>query len=353
MGENSNAKRLKKNQRKNLGGESLKQVDKSDPGYIAAVNAARAERKQKGLVFKPVHGGKPVQTARNPQRKSRKSGKTPKIISSNPASAVSTSTTVDEFLELRNIVNKLNSGLALSDQDVVRLGHMDPWKIPNFIRTNNLSDDVAERLTSEAFDASNIRTINRSTRLSKKASSDPFGVQLAREVLEKRRLRYESGEDRFTAKMARKSKEEAWLDQTFNRNRNQRKISNRVVDSPAKPNTIQAADEELAFFRRDVGYVKGAKSVYQARVSRQLADLKEEINFLDDNFNYNFLNNPKGHVETRITEIGKRREYLEKQLRSRTTMMDINPIYARHMKLIKEAEAIGVDVSDLGIKSRT
>jgi hypothetical protein len=57
--------------------------------------------------------------------------------------------------------------------------------------------------------------------------------------------------------------------------------------------------------------------------------------------------------QRRVKEIYERQRYLKSQLRSRTTMMDINPIYAKHMELIRQAESLGVDVSDLGIKSRT
>lgn len=300
---------------------------KRSPEGRAKLKKDRAARKQKGQVFKPVYGHKPALVTRNPQRAPRKSGKTPKIIPSNPTSAVSTSPTVDEFLLLRNIVNKLNSGIALSDQDIVRLGHIDPWRASTFINTNRLPGDVADRLLSELVDAREIKRITRSARQAKGSATDPFRVQSSRRILERRRARFESGEDSFDVARARQLKEETWRDQIFNRNR--RKIS---PMSPARPFTIEAADEELAFFRRDVGFIRGAKRVYLSRVARQLADLQEELNFIDDNFNINFLNNPEGPAETRILEIGRRRRYLERQLMSRTTMVEINPLYAQHVR---------------------
>lgn len=53
------------------------------------------------------------------------------------------------------------------------------------------------------------------------------------------------------------------------------------IFGPPAPFTQEAADQELAFFRQKVGFEKGSKSVYQARVYRQILDIDTEIDFLD------------------------------------------------------------------------
>ena len=150
------------------------------------------------------------------------------------------------------------------------------------------------------------------------------------------------------------TREQTWLEQLFNINR--KKFSRMKV---AQPFTIQAAEEELKVARSTVGYQRGAKTVYQAMVSAQLQQLEEELRFLDDSPRVPRSGLPAevggtdNVYQRRVKEIYERQRYLKSQLRSRTTMMDINPIYAKHMELIRQAESLGVDVSDLGIKSRT
>lgn len=151
-------------------------------------------------------------------------------------------------------------------------------------------------------------------------------------------------------------KYKTWEEQIFTRGYSgTRDFSINPRIGPPLPNTVEFASEELAFSRGSVGYIKGAKKTYQSLVARQISDLQQELSFIESLWNKEAYDE-KGLIMDargkRILEIEEQIKYLKAQGSSRITMREINPIYDKHLKLIQQASGLGVDVSDVGIKSR-
>ena len=127
MGKNSNAKRLKKNERKNLGGDSPKKVDKSSPEYIAKVKADRAAREAEKNKNKAM------------PRVTRRQKRTTAVLNEGAAAIKSNvkGFTIDQFIDLKPIIDSIQnnptSKVSISKSQARKLANLNDEQFNYFL----------------------------------------------------------------------------------------------------------------------------------------------------------------------------------------------------------------------------
>lgn len=277
MGKNSNPKRLKKNERKYLGGNAPKNVDKSDPDYIAKVRAARAEREAK----KGLNKVEPRIT-RKQQRKAK-----PLIDQVAATKSGIITTPFDDFLNLSQINKQLTQNsfqrISLSKSQSKALADLSDESFAKYIARYKsitgiyMGDSPASGKLFQSLGIEterNIEILTKSRQRIIEARRISLNVQnMKSPSFGKIKIPYGPPKP-YTAQDMMVDRNQAFLAEM------KRPVRSPIFGPPA-PFTQEAADQELAFFRQKVGFEKGSKSVYQARVYRQILDINTEIDFLD------------------------------------------------------------------------
>lgn len=334
-------------------------VNKSDPEYIARVKEERLRREALGVKRRVSKGSStPGQKTRGrlvdvPINKPKKV-KTTKLIKeeldTTPKNATAITTPFDDFLRLNPINKQLaqdpfgrititkSQAKALADMsDEQFASYLSAYKSSTGIYSGGLpaSGKLFEPLGVQS--EGNIQILIKSRQRAIEARNVSFTAQrMALPNFGMSKTPYGPHKP-YTVKDMIERREKVWSEQMFNKH-----MSPNI--GPPTPFTVEAAEEELAFFRSKVGFEKGAKSIYQARVSRQIEDLYRELNFLDTLPNaakpvYNARGQAVDAWSLRVQQIQERLNYLNGQLNSRNTMKKINPQYAEHLMALRETES--------------
>jgi len=352
---------------------------KRSPEGQANIRLQREERKRQAREAKRQIGAGGQKKQKRKKNLKQKDLNTAQSVTSSPKKAV-ISSTVDEFHSLQNLTKqiRLNTG-SFSKAQIRAVANMSDEQFDQYVQTLQFdsrdSETVVRKIFHEILDSEEeyrvldpqlfpelekrvaetkltreniIQDLSEKRRiLVEKRANDPaylkaLELKKQKQAAIEARKAWMAEQDRLANAMTvgqrRVAEAHARVQQILQPNKVQKILSPRI--GPANPGTLEAYEEQLPYFRSRVGFERGAKGIYQARVQAEIHMLETELRILDDSgiyFNYPGGGSNPAYLE-RVKQVYDRMSYLKSQLKSNITSRQINPLYDKHLRGIQIEE---------------